>query len=374
MAAPAGAGAPVNTVSAGQQGCHLSGSPRAAGSAASAGQGPTPERATPWEPPGTPPRSLPCRGLPGCAENPVGFRVGAPARDAAERPSLGHMMPGAAAGPGGMGAGPEQAEGLARPLQAGEALRAGKPLDLKPVDTMGLPFWAACGTKVPAGGDAEPILAPPTMLQARDDSLPRDGQCGSSVLAREHSKVRRSAVVALQRRAEADSETAQTLFEAIDGSVMHPISACCLQLHSRAQNHKVCSYVLMDTVSRSTLTLSRCLEHSRCGAGHEHGQPAGGAHAGRAGGADALCRPLARVNMRAQQRQHRRRCAGDTGPCVWRAAQQWHGDGVCRRSPEHGARLPGACAGRSKLRIPCFPRASVCVGGPARSAAEHAPT
>lgn len=194
VAAPPGAGALGTPASAGQQGCALSGSPRSVGSAASAGQGPTPERANPWEPPGTPPRSLPCLGLPGCAENSVRLRVIPPACDASARPSLGHMMPGAAPGPGGMGAGLEQAEGLARLLQAEEAVRAGKPLDLnlnlKPADAAGSPFWAACGTKVRAGAEAEHRLAPPAMLQAKEDSLPGAAQCGSNALACEHSKVR----------------------------------------------------------------------------------------------------------------------------------------------------------------------------------------
>ena len=198
MAAPAGAGAPMSTASAGQQGRALSGSPRSAIGAASAGQGPTPERAAAWEPPGTPSRSLPCPGSPGCAENPVGFGVGAPARDAAARPSASHMRPGVAPGPGNMGAGPEQADGLTRLLQAGEASRAGKLAGLKPVDASGSPFWAACGTKVWAGGDAGPILAPPAILQAKEDGLPGAAQCGSSALAREHSKVRIRAGAALQ--------------------------------------------------------------------------------------------------------------------------------------------------------------------------------
>ena len=213
MAAPAGAGAPGSAASAGQQGCALSGSPRSAGSVVSAGQGPTPERTPAWEPPGTPSRSLPCPGSPGCAENPVGFGVGAPARDAAARPSLGHMMPGAAPGPGGMGAGSEQADGLARLLQAEEAMRAGKPLDLNlnltRADAADSPFWAACGTKLRAGGEAEHRLAPPAILQAKEDGLLGAAQCGSSALAREHSKVRRRAGVALQYRAEADAQTAE---------------------------------------------------------------------------------------------------------------------------------------------------------------------
>ena len=193
----------------------------------------------------------------------MGFSVNAPARDAAARPSLGHMLPGVEPGPGGMGAGPEQAEGLTRLLQAEEAVRAGGPLDpnlnLKPADAAGSPFWAACGTKARAGGKAEPILAPAALLQAREEGLPGTAQSGSNALAREHSKVRRGAVDALQRRTEADAQTdnagSKCHLSQVNMFDSHLISACCLLLHCQAQHHQVCFIRLLETVLGSTLAL-----------------------------------------------------------------------------------------------------------------------